>query len=70
MKKNKAFGILSLLTAVIMFISQTAVYAAVADNIPFDINAESAVLIEAETGTVLFAKTPIWLFHRHRLPKS
>ena len=32
------------------------VYAAVEDRIPFDVNADSAVLMDAATGTVLYAK--------------
>ncbi len=49
------FRFLSLLLACILLIA-LPVSAGVPDNIPFDVNADSAVLMEAETGTVLYAK--------------
>ena len=49
------FRFLSLLLALIL-LTAMPVSAGVPDNIPFDVNADSAVLMEAETGTVLYAK--------------
>ncbi|MBQ2725850.1 MAG: D-alanyl-D-alanine carboxypeptidase [Clostridia bacterium] len=49
------FRFLSLLLT-LAFLSAFPVSAGVPDNIPFDVNADSAVLMEAETGTILYAK--------------
>lgn len=49
--------ILTLLLSFLLFLSIfDPVRAETADNIPFDVNASSAVLMEAETGCVLYAK--------------
>ncbi|MBQ8369397.1 MAG: D-alanyl-D-alanine carboxypeptidase [Clostridia bacterium] len=44
------------LLLVFVLVFSVPVYAAVEDNIPFDVNADSAVLMDAATGTVLYAK--------------
>ena len=44
------------LLLVLVLVLACPVYAAVEDNIPFDVNADSAVLMDAATGTVLYAK--------------
>jgi len=49
------FRFLSLLLT-LAFLFVLPVSAGVPDNIPFDVNADSAVLMEAETGTILYAK--------------
>lgn len=49
------FRFLSLLLLLVL-LTAMPVSAGVPDNIPFDVNAASAVLMEAETGTVLYAK--------------
>jgi len=56
MSKNYAGRFFITAAAILMCVSGISVSAAVPDNIPFDINADSAVLMEAETGTVLYAK--------------
>ncbi len=48
------FRFLSLLLVFALLFAVPA--SAVSDNIPFDVNADSAVLMEAETGAVLYAK--------------
>ncbi len=45
-----------LLIALLLFIQRVNIYADVADNIPFDVNADSALLMDFSTGTVLYAK--------------
>lgn len=48
--------LISAILTVLLLLSSLPVSAAVPDNIPFDVNANSAVLMDASTGTVLYAK--------------
>lgn len=46
-----------LVTAVLLlFLCPVSVFAEVPDNLPFDVNADSAVLMDTATGTILYAK--------------
>ncbi|MBO6052661.1 MAG: serine hydrolase, partial [Clostridia bacterium] len=48
--------VLSILLAALCLLTAWPASAEVPDNIPFDVNAESAVLMEVSTGEVLYAK--------------
>ncbi len=47
---------LSVLTVIMLLFLVLPVFAECADNIPFDVNAKSAVLMDMSTGTVVYAK--------------
>ncbi|MGN1409763.1 MAG: D-alanyl-D-alanine carboxypeptidase family protein [Eubacteriales bacterium] len=48
--------IITVFLLVILLLSSYPIRAEIEDNIPFDVNADSAVLMDAATGTVLYAK--------------